>query len=447
MPNSHSLFVKSLFIVILAVSLSSCSEDETGASGAGTGGGGIIGTPIDDVPVGEVENTGFWINMKSQRFPTYVNNQDGWGNPCFIDAEATSNQFMECFIDILEGDLYAYEVGIQYNAPPDLCTHVIITPAWHWNYAPGFGPTAITINLDVDGNVTSCTANDEGNTSPSCAANPEVTLNGTQPICAYDHSQGGLLDRPNCCFGSYTSTLIQAIEEGGTYTEVTNEQWNDPENVSNCIGGPLVVRSNWGNWQKSGYPAGIVIPVGLPGASNQGVNADIKLAANATSVVSNFSYQANFYSRAGDPHRHGSYANPAATLSNLPYAVDPIDDYDQSPFGVFHRGVNLRRGNPAWGFSCLDGAFEVKHHIDVYIREWNTLAAFLAYEESEGATYNPDVDGDEGGECEYDSIFGTTCNDFRDLDNMIPDPILGGYETGPAVSPAIRNTYFPRIEP
>ncbi len=439
--NTKKLFRWLLILMFLQI-LSACSEEETGSSAGGSS--GVPTSPVDTTPVGTVEATGFWVNVRSSLFPSFVNTTDGWDNPCFISVDETDPQKMDCVVDMMEGDLYVYSLSMQYNAPPNLCTHVTVDPAWHWNFSPGKGPKAIVLAKNSEGNVTDCTATQEDDSVVACAASSEVFISDNNPVCIYDHSQGGQVTAPNCCFGSYDLTVETDTDDDTIPDEfVTSVQsWNTPEAVSACIGGALAIPTNWDNYARTGYPVGEIYGVGLPGAENKGLNQEFVLESNAALLGSNVSYQANYFTEAGGLHSHSGYVSVAT--SDLPYAVAPIDDLDGSLFDTFSRGVNLRSGSPSYKFACLDAAFEVLHEIHVYIREWNTLAAFMAYEESEGLIYDPDVTGDEGANCDYDPIFGNTCNDQVDLDDIVNN-VGGSYDTSDPTDFLTRMLFFPMI--
>ena len=79
------------------------------------------------------------------------------------------------------------------------------------------------------------------------------------------------------------------------------------------------------------------------------------------------------------------------------------------------------RGYPYLTLECLDSNFESLHRVHLIIREWNTKEEFLNFQDSDGRSGDPDLDGEEGGDCPYyeaDEIFGSSdCNDFSDLDD------------------------------
>jgi len=124
--------------------------------------------------------------------------------------------------------------------------------------------------------------------------------------------------------------------------------------------------------------------------------------------------------------------------SDLPYAMDPLGDRNGTPIW------NKPYGSPAqeaYEFRCLDRAYEVINRIRVYIREWNTQREFIAYDDSNGASGDPDTVGDETmGDCEY-GVPGDlrACNDDGDWDD-----IVGAYPYGTAANRPLR---FPQERP
>ena len=157
----------------------------------------------------------------------------------------------------------------------------------------------------------------------------------------------------------------------------------------------------WGDLDQSGYPATTLTQV--PAGGGTGLNAALVVSSNASGPRTNFSYQSNFYTRVGSAHTHSGFTSDET--SEFPYAFDPIDDLDGSRYNT----NELRTGVPAYTFTCLDEADDVKYAIFIFIREWNTVSDFFSYGESKGATYNPDVTGREGAVC---SGIGSVCNDL-----------------------------------
>lgn len=436
MKLTPMLIIKSTVVLFCLFNITACSDEESGSSSSSSGGGGIDGTPV-----GEVETTGFWLNSKSTQHPIFVNKSTGFGDNCFISATSNTNEVIDCYIDVLEGDLYMNDISLQYNAPPNLCEHVSVHPAWHWNYSSGYGPSRIVLNINSAGPepvVTGCTATMASGGTVNCSAHPELedVTNPAGPRCVYDKSGYG---QKNCCFGN--TTTVKRVNDGTNTVETTiPSSWGGEP--GSCIGGSIV--NSWDNFEKtSKLPATWIysVPKATEANPSAGLNQELKLIANGASKHVWFSFHANAYETSAtyalgtNPHAHNGYVT--GTTSNKPYAVEPLDDLDGSP---------MRSGSDAYVFTCYDGGFEVKHEIRAYIREWNTLTEFLAYESSKGSSYNPDVEGTEGVDCDYDSGFGGACNDRTDLDDILWS--LGApYDTDNTDpdAAAIRETYFPNV--
>jgi len=429
-------FLNRLYKLVLLFSLSfnfiGCSGDNSeviAPPSVGSGGGGA----------GLLLTSGFWVDSSNSEFPTYVNSENGFGTNCLIDSNAPFGT-LSCYVDVMELDLYNNEIVLQYNVAPDMCQHVSIRPAWHWNFSSGLGPSNITIQAtatDAGEVIDTCSATrGDGagteNCTPGVNEHPEILgfNESGVPNCAYNHS---LRDSalPNCCLGSYTITKNLDSDNNGSYETITVENYDWGGSVTNCIGGPI--RTGTGVTNESGYPVNELIQVPADGGS--GLNEEVTITSNSSSIMSSFSYPANFYTTDGNPHAHSGFSSPV--VSNLPYAVNPVDDLDGSRFN----SSELRPGLPAYTFTCLDEADDVKYAMFVFIREWNTVGEFFAYGSSDGVNYNPDLDGTEGSECPG---IGNSCNDFLDFDDLLNNA-GGTYDTGPTADYMDRNSYFPEL--
>ncbi len=406
--------------------------------------------PVQDTPIGTIDKTGFWVNVRAYGpegpFELYVNSSETFGEDCFIPGQQQESKNVVCFVDIPEGVLYTHKLEMQYNIPPGLCENFRLIPAWFWNESSGVGPPLIHLTTkkaddQEDERVESCEVPGFG----SCLSHPELTntsdING--PSCVYDRSELGD-GESNCCFGEYT--LIKNNESH-------ERSWGS--NAKSCIGG--APRVAWEHFDKQGYPMSQLTTINRDDSGDPvGLNAVYELPSNiGTNNDGRFSTLANFYTptvpagpgvsevEVPSPHRHSGYVSTEEL--DLPYAINPGDDLSGTPYG----SSLLRPGRPAHHFTCLDEAFEVKHRIQVYIREWNTLSDFVTYHTSRGKTYQPDVDGREES-CGYGDVFHyLPCNDFRDLDDIVkyygPYNTTGPYNT-PTQKAVERRLYFPRVE-
>lgn len=417
--------------------------------------------PVDSTPVGEIEETGFWVNVKSDQFDVFIDNTSSFGSDCFIDLDEPANTDMNCIVDVMEGSLYIHPIEMQYNAPPGLCDLVVVRPSWMWNQSVGVGPSRVALlesELVADepilGDCRALNENETDGGSPAilgdtnmvtCSAHPETSNPAqiTAPTCVYDKSSGGVLN--NCCFGSYDLEIWEDSDNNGVADTLKSRTedigWGG--SVSSCI--TPYINDGWDQFDPQGFPVSRIQAVPRDPASDNpvGLNDSVNLTSNGSShKVFGFSTWANFYTSAGAPHTHEGYYS--ATVSTQPYAVEPIDDLTGSP---------VASGRSPWVFECRDNAYELKHRISVSIREWNTLADFFIYQTSQGVTYDPDVTGIEGTNCDYDGIFGNQdCNDLNDMDDILTNA-GGTYDTNDAspgtppnaVDALLRDSYFPNI--
>ena len=272
------------------------------------------------------------------------------------------------------------------------------------------------------------------------------TGNAQGPKCIYNRSH---LDPKelDCCFGEYN-----LIKNG----ESEKKSWGG--NVKSCLGG--MVRTSWNNeyltsknnkyfnditGKNQGYPRPLLYTIPRDDEDTPiGMNTAHRIPSNIETTSTEFSTVANFYTP-GTPaieglHEHTGYVSTKEV--DVPYAVNPVDDLSGTPYTYKGRSV-LFPGREAILFDCEDEAFELKHRIEVYIREWNTLTDFVTYKTSGGQTYNPDVNQLEGS-CGYGGDFVNLlpCNDHVDFDDIAQD--VGGYDTASSY-PTQRRSYFPGV--
>ena len=106
--------------------------------------------------------------------------------------------------------------------------------------------------------------------------------------------------------------------------------------------------------------------------------------------------------------------------------------------------ANLR-AYPYFTLECLNDNYESLHTVHLIIREWNTIEEFLSFKDSDGRSGDPDLSGEEGGDCNYyeadEKLLGrTNCNDFLDLDDYLSNDTL------PSVIQDILDLPYPRID-
>ena len=107
------------------------------------------------------------------------------------------------------------------------------------------------------------------------------------------------------------------------------------------------------------------------------------------------------------------------TVKIVPICFGPILQKKQ-----IQKQQDLPLGYPYYTLSCLDSNFEILHRVHLVIREWNTLEEFVTFQDTEGRSGDPDIEGEEGDEClyyepdEFLSHSGQQCNDFSDIDDI-----------------------------
>lgn len=427
-------FVVIIFALLVSASmLNGCAKGSgdsasLGSSSPGTGGGDI----------GTIDAKGIWIDVADNDglFDPLIHQSSSFSSACRIEASVTlSSGDMDCNVDILETENYYYDVKLQYNIPQNACDFVHIKPSWHWNESWGYGPSSVTIEQNNSGQVVDMDGDGDGGCGTvqngvgvPCASAAEIYGMDSSgfPICEYNYQsreEGGV----NCCFGTYDLTVGFDANDNGTIDanewSVSNGRWGG--NAGSCYGG--FAKNSWSVFYTSGIPAVEIKDVGA-----KGLNSAFELKSNAESVGATFQYAANYYNQSGNPHNHSGFVS--SSTSNLPYAFDPVDDLD---------GTLLPAGRVPYVVECMDKAGEIKHRINIYVREWNTYSQFLTYQSTSGVSGNSDLSGAEGVACEYEANFGGQCNDYDDWDDILSDT-GGSYDTS-TIDKAKRRSWFPRI--
>lgn len=432
-----------------------------GGGGGGTGGDTVYGTADD-----------FYIGIVSSTNPiAHVRTAGAFGTKCTIASDEPTSQDLVCIIDSPEGSLYYNGLEMSFNVPEDMCHYLDRTTYWFHNQQTGIGPgnvelyaTTITDTNTVTSEVTttysySCTT---GNRIGTSVADPDCDSTSLKEMdivadagafstsrCIYDKSASG---GKNCCFGSYrkrTQSFTAVSFDGvvsGTSTPVgspvtTKQSWGG--DYKNCIGGPG--KTDWIH-----YAGDFNFPINRYDDTRRGLLSSYKISSAQSTVKveeplsQSTVHIANFYNSVS--HTHGPGVSGSASV--LPYAINPIDDVTGSQYNsvfpiVDDTGVTLSitgRGNDAYTFSCLDAAYEIKHRIRVYVREWDTYTDYLAYITTEGVTAAPDNKG-VAPVVNCEGLPGD-CNDYVDIDDLVNT--VGTYTA--TSSTTVRETYFPRIK-
>jgi hypothetical protein len=320
-----TLFLASLLFIVTGCK--SDSEDD----GAATNG---------SVTPGIIDAAG-GFNVKVNRpFGTnyFIHKTGDFEADCSVASTATAigDTDIECIVEIEELEGAFNGVSMVMNAPPAMCTYIRYTPYFFFGLEYGVGPSAATVNLDLNGKLK----------SGSSVVGPG-TLSPTGEVkCNYDYE--GPPAR-NCCLGSYTLTTVQDIEGGGTSTTIETKPWGGkPGNCAAGTGAKSAPRIESTNMPASVY---YFKPNGF---NDEFITEKRSIIDGASSL-----YYANYYSGV------------------IPNAFKDGDSYP---------------GNPYYEWVCLDDAEEIRARIRVQIREWNDIDEFALE-----ATGDPDTGGVEPG--------------------------------------------------
>lgn len=384
----------------------------------------------------------------------HVRSSTGFSNACAVSKDATSNEDITCIIDIPEADLFAKPLELKHNVPKGgMCRYLVRYPYYFYNQEVGVGPkvlastTTITRNAsnDITGVAHSCTV--DSIAYPGCTGIPEInttlSVGGVSFACTYDKSTSG---KTNCCSGSFD--MSKTIIDGTTNTTVTTGSWGPTDFPLGCYGG-------WGriNALKSDTGASVAATSGIIEFAKNGLKQVHKITPpsqlrNVPPGSKASMHVANFYGNtalwptitgAAD-HTHVGYVLNAvpADQTRKPYFIAPVDDLTGDP---------IPETSDSYEYLCLDEAYEIKHRIRVYVRDWDVYADYLAYVASSGVTQAPDRPATdlEPGNCS--GIGNLACNDKGDLDdflNLLVPSVLA-VPTYDTVDPTLRNKYFPEI--
>ena len=312
-----------------------------------------------------------------------------WNSDCEILQTTTQHHDQVCYFDINELDVWFQGLEIQFNAPPGMCSYFTVEAPYYYAYEFGQGASNVTYSYEtenggvrLDGGATcsfAATDSQGTETENTCAGVAtldfretyfEVTSSQITPRCIYDYS---IIDEdlPNCCIGNYTVSETVTADGSDPTVTISQRQWSD--DYSGCFGGPALNAAfeNSG----SGFPTlADGRPIGrIFFTENDGINDKLVITPPMeASIDSNLRVfntgVANYFTP--DEHTHnGIFQTGSATEQSLPVAFAPIDD---------RSGTTVPMANPYYRFTCLDDASEVIHQVTLYVREWNTLAAFNA---------------------------------------------------------------------
>lgn len=437
---------KIFLVSVGSVYLMSCTGGNVSSSFGSSNSGSLVDKIPDGMSSGVVDPLLFYVGVDNTvNDIAHVHLEGDFSKTCSIDPN-TSLQDLRCIVDSPEAEIFLHGMDFIYNVPPGMCRYLRRQTYWFWNHEVGIGPRSIEINMTVtDGVVTasSCQFNGAGG-FVACNSNNEALVDtSTQtPIitCVYDNTK--LSGGQNGCLGKYDLTI-------NTTTVITNPFSSTTSNSSSIVewGGTvntLVGGAGRHGWPltKEGIPAIVYTPANL-GLFNErysipkliDVIEGSPIVGITTMEIANYSTPAL--------NSHDGYLS--GSVSTLPYALQPIDDFSGDKESDFLLGLPDSYQKEAYLYDCLDQAEEVLHRVRVYVREWDTYQDYFDYITSKGVTEVPDRAGNEGGACT--GVAGP-CNDYSDWDDLAAFWV--SYTTNvPAntLDPAVgrRRNYFPQI--
>ena len=235
----------------------------------------------------EQESNRFGISFSTENNADYYFYQCGddgdcsasFSKPCSIDPDADP-QDINCMVDVNEGDIFVPSYDIDYRVPTEMCSYLRVQNWAYYNYEVGTGPSEIHIHTTEEpGQSNTYEVNHETPDVGSLGLEESTSPSGFTELthldpatgdatCIYDHSNS---DGPNCCFGSYTLTIIRTTgeeqdqevtdDDGNPVTDddgnpvtttvtvynpstptVTTESWGG--NLEECLAGPAA-QSSW----------------------------------------------------------------------------------------------------------------------------------------------------------------------------------------------------------
>lgn len=310
----------------LSLALSSCEGTETDTTttttteAVGSGNGATF------------DATDFFVNVLPDTGVTLYTHLEGdWTAPCKATASQV-DQDLRCIVEVEELDLYLLGFTINYNFPWPTCSYAEIKPYYYYRYEPGIGP--LTVDMDFDPSDGSYTI-----TGTAGATNATASLNGATLTCDKDYSQTITPAGPNCCAGTYF-TSIRDISTG--ITTYGSGSWGGE--LSNCLVGPAVDTQPKST---ANYPVSTVTYL-------RGTTLNSSYTVNSPNSKGYFSnvYAANYFSAA-----------PTYDLLSAPVPI-------QGPGGI------IPSTQPWYEFTCRDHASEIVHRIYLLVRPWSVDSEF-----------------------------------------------------------------------
>lgn len=446
--------VSLLYLVALSGALVALNFGCGGKVSSGSGAFGSIDVPSTapaTTPTSQDETDAGFFNVTAkfgnEKLANYIHKSTDFSSACAISKNATTSEDIQCIVEVPEGNLNASALSLNINAPPGMCEYLVETPYYFYNKPIGQGPEEINISFNVStdasgaiipaGTTSACTAKDLASNASTvpCSSIPDLIV-GMSPMATYTATCA----YGECCFGTrkitVTTTATNPSGDVSTNTVIDDKQWG-PKNMLLCIGG--LGKQGWGALSKdNNTPISALSPTAA-----SGLNYARTLTSPISLVQSSNIHVANYSNPIMNQHR----GFVSTRVSNLPYAIDPIDDLS---------GHLIPAANDSYTYECVDEAYETKHRIKVYIRDWDTMPDYTAFISSKGVTFNPDRPNDVSPAPNCDSLPGAACDYSDDWDDLLYRTIpyeLGAtapyspisYDTSAAASQD-RSFYFPQLD-
>lgn len=328
-------------------------------------------------------------------------NEEGITIPCSADTEGTdaSEKEINCTLDMKELELKQRGFGVDLTFPleTEKCAYVAFEPYFFFRDQAGFGPTNVTIRKEADGDVAF------KGTAPD-----NVSLQGELPVCAFDYSKTDST-LPNCCQGKYRlTTETEDPDNPGSFPNpVTTEQdWGGK--IGNCIGGAGMDST----LDENGIPFTLIFR--LLKETEQSSEGSSLFIQNQTKMHNALvmdwgvphpqflflDIPSSFEDFLSKPEQFSPMAAPTVGTKKLQYRVEGVlGKFRSNLYAANHldgatittpfaRPSTIPDGvsatpNFAYGFRCLDRAFDTHAVINLFVREWNDKDQFASGESGE----------------------------------------------------------------
>ena len=310
-------------------------------------------------------------------------------------TKTASDKTLICILDVPEFEFVVKDFHIVYNFPAGMCEYIETALPWHFNHPILPGPEVEECELPGGSGTGDDTSSDAsggtGYRNSECTGD-NCCITEEEDLCP---NPGG---DPKCC-------------HGGRKTD--GSEW---EASQECFGGPALIASGGGHSPDEFHRA-IVSESNEDGLRETITLSNLIAINGAQSIASSDGATASGYTTVSVP-----FANYLKALDKSPKSLKGVSRSDLPPF----LQVSSYDYVPQlfFSFSCLDSTREVLHKILLMIREWNTFEEFqIFYEDGGNDKADPDVEGEEGDECEYDDRATLDeefeqCNDLLDLDDV-----------------------------